>query len=49
MLVLCIIATVLVLIDTWFILVSMIKKNEMNLELLCNIFVLITIWVLYSH
>lgn len=49
MLVLSIVATVLLSINIWFTLLSMIKKYEINLALFFDIFALITIWLLYSH
>lgn len=49
MLALSIIATVLLIINIWFTLLSMIDKHEINLALFFDIFALITIWLLYSH
>lgn len=49
MLALSIIATVLLSINIWFTLLSMIKKYEINLALLFDVFALITIWLLYSN
>ena len=49
MLVVSIIATVLLSINIWFTLLSMIKKCEINLALLFDVFALMTIWLLYTN
>jgi hypothetical protein len=49
MLALSIIATVLLALNIFCTLISMIVRKEINTVLFFDIFALITIWILYSH
>ena len=49
MLVLSIIATVLLAINIFCLLIGMIEKVELGMAVIYDIFALVTIWILYAH